>query len=346
MKIIIDINHPADVHFFKNIISGLQKSAHKFLIISRNKEVEHNLLRDLQLPFIDRGTGRNSIVGKVIYYFQTIVREFRIVKQFKPDLAISFGTPYIALVSFLNSIPHFSIYDTEHARFHLLMTNSFSEYILTPACFTKDLGKKQVLFDSYTELTYLHPEYYTCNRSKKDLVGVPDEEKFILIRFVSWNAIHDKGFSGLNVEQKRMLVHTLAKDFTIFISSESELPNDLEEYALNINPSHIHDVLYHASLFIGEGATMASESACLGTPAIYINELPLGYCTELEEKYSILFNYHKLPAPETIVKKAIEVMKYDTDYWGKALKKILTEKINPTVFIIDWIENYFNKRSK
>ncbi len=36
-------------------------------------------------------------------------------------------------------------------------------------------------------------------------------------------------------------------------------------------------LLAYATLFIGEGATMASECAVLGTPAIYVNSLQLGY---------------------------------------------------------------------
>ena len=39
MKILIDINHPAHVHYFKNFIKIMEKKGHEFLIISRNKEI-------------------------------------------------------------------------------------------------------------------------------------------------------------------------------------------------------------------------------------------------------------------------------------------------------------------
>jgi predicted glycosyltransferase len=35
----------------------------------------------------------------------------------------------------------------------------------------------------------------------------------------------------------------------------------------------MHDVLYHASLYIGEGGTMATEAALLGTPSIFLSSL-------------------------------------------------------------------------
>ena len=42
-------------------------------------------------------------------------------------------------------------------------------------------------------------------------------------------------------------------------------------------------------MYIGEGATMASEAAILGTPSVYLNELKLGYLEELSIEYKIVF---------------------------------------------------------
>ena len=53
----------------------------------------------------------------------------------------------------------------------------------------------------------------------------------------------------------------------------------------------MHDLLYYATMYIGEGATMASEAAILGTPSIYINTLRLSYTDEEEAKYDLLYNY-------------------------------------------------------
>ena len=36
---------------------------------------------------------------------------------------------------------------------------------------------------------------------------------------------------------------------------------------------------------------MASEFACLGTPAIYLDNDGRGYTDELEEKYEMVFNF-------------------------------------------------------
>lgn len=50
MKILIDINHPAHVHFFKNPIEILKKEGHEVVVTSRNKEFALQLLDDLKIP--------------------------------------------------------------------------------------------------------------------------------------------------------------------------------------------------------------------------------------------------------------------------------------------------------
>ena len=86
--------------------------------------------------------------------------------------------------------------------------------------------------------------------------------------------------------QQKNLIKTLSKYAKVFISSEDSLPDEFRPWQISIPPEKMHDALAYATLFIGEGATMASECAVLGTPAIYVNSLQLGYLFE-EEKYGL-----------------------------------------------------------
>ena len=70
-----------------------------------------------------------------------------------------------------------------------------------------------------------------------------------------------------------MIVKEFLKYVKVFISSEGLMPTDMENFRLNVPSEKIHDVLYYASLYFGEGGTMCSESAMLGTPAIQISGL-------------------------------------------------------------------------
>jgi len=339
MKILIDINHPAHVHYFKNYIKIMEKKGHEFLIISRNKEIEHYLLKKYIIPFINRGKGKNSLRGKILYFFKSIYFIYREAMGFNPDIIISFGTPYPAIASWLLGIPHISINDTEHAKFHHLLTDPFSKYILTPSCYNKNLGKKQIRFNGYMELCYLHPNYFKPDLSVLQLLGVKKDEKYIIMRFVSWNALHDVGQSGLSLEMKRKAVKELSKYAKVFISSEGELPDDLKQYQIKIPPEKMHDALAYATLFLGEGATMASECACLGTPAIYVNSLEVGYCTEEEHKYNLIYGFRN---SNGVLEKALDLLNTPNlkQEFQTRRKKMLADKIDVTAFMVWFIENY------
>jgi len=343
MKILIDIGHPAHVHYFKNFIRIMQNKGHQFLIISRNKEIEHYLLKKYDIPFIDRGKGQKSLIAKAIYYFKAIYFIYKKAKEFNPSVLISFGSPYVAIVSKLIRKPHIVFNDTEHAKLSHFLTDPFSKWILTPSCYKKDLGKKQIRFNGYMELCYLHPNYFVPNASIFDALGLRKDEKYIILRFVSWNASHDVGHSGLSLDMKRKVVRGLSKYARVFISSEGELPEDLKQYQIKIPPERMHDALAFASLLYGESSTMASECAVLGTPSIFHDNDGRGYTDEEENKYGLVFNYTESSEDQKkSIVKGIELLNVPNlkQEWQNRRKKMLEDKIDVTAFMVWFIENY------
>jgi predicted glycosyltransferase len=320
----------------------MEKKGHEFLIISRNKEIEHYLLKKYIIPFINRGKGKNSLRGKILYFFKSIYFIYREAMGFNPDIIISFGTPYPAIAGWLLKIPHIFFSDTEHAKLHHLLTDPFSKSILTPSCYNKDLGKKQIRFNGYMELCYLHPNYFTPDSSILNLLEVKKNEQYVIMRFVSWNASHDVGHSGLSLEMKHKAVNELSKYAKVFISSEGELPEDFKKYQINIPPERMHDALVFATLLYGESATMASECACLGIPAIFHDNNGRGY-TEEEEKYGLVFNYSEsLEDQNKSLRKAIELLNTPNlkQEFQTRRKKMLSDKIDVTAFMVWFIESY------
>lgn len=338
MKILIDIGHPAHVHYFKNFIKIMEEKEHKFSIISRNKEIEQYLLNKYKIPYFDRGIGSKNILGKFLYMLKADYLIFCKALKFKPDLFLSFGSIYPAHVSFLLRKPHIAFEDTEHSTGQYKLYSPFTEVVLTPSCFTKDLGKKQIRFNGYMELCYLHPKYFTPDISVLKLLGVNENEKYVIMRFVSWNASHDVGQTGLSLKMKYKAVKELSKYAKVFISSEGELPEDFKKYQINIPPDRMHDALAFATLFIGEGATMASECAMLGTPAIYVNSLNAG-TLEDQEKYGLLFGFRN---SEGVLEKTLELINTPNlkQEFQNRCKKMLADKIDVTAFMVWFIENY------
>ena len=86
MKILIDIGHPAHVHYFKNFINLMKKNGHSFCVVSRDKEVTFNLLDSYKIPYISRGSGAKGIIGKFLYLFKANFIIYKISKKFKRKL--------------------------------------------------------------------------------------------------------------------------------------------------------------------------------------------------------------------------------------------------------------------
>ncbi len=341
MKILIDIGHPGHVHYFKNTIKHLKNNNHDVLIIARDREVIKALLHKLKFPFISRGKGKNSRIGKFLYMVQANFLMLKVALKFKPDLFLSFSSPYVAQVSSLLGKPNIALNDTEHTdRIHSKFTYPFSTAILTPSSYQNDLGIKQIRFNSVIENLYLHKQYFMPNIKIKEDLQLKENEEFAILRFVSWNAHHDYGQKGLDVETKRGLINILeTKKYRVLISSEGELAPEFKKYQIKISPEKMHDVLASASIFIGESATMASESAILGTQAVYINSLPLMCYLKLEQEAGLLKHFKSSVGVLDYVSKLIE----DSNLKQSAKEKseiMQKDFINPTSFLIWFLENY------
>ena len=338
MRILVDIGHPAHVHLFRNFINVMEKRGNRVLATIRDRENVRKLLDYYQISYLSLGEYKKTISGKIgtlLYYNK---RLYSISKKFRPDIFLSHGSMYAAHVSTLLSKPHISFEDTEHSTEQIILYKPFTDVILTSYAFERNLGKKQVRYHGYHELAYLHPKYYTKDLGILDLLGLDANEKYIIIRFVSWSATHDLGVSGLSLEMKRNLVHALSKYAKVFITSEGSLPNDLEEYRLTFSPEKVHDALSSASLYIGEGATMASECAVLGTPGIYVNSLNLGYINE-QIKYGLVVQCKTFPE---IIETAKNWLKNDNlkDEFKEKRDKMLADKNNLTDFLLDFVDSY------
>ena len=341
MKILIDLNHPAHIHYFKNFIWQMEAKGHVFCLVARDKEVLQILLKEYNFEFVNRGKGGKGLVGKLFYILKGDYIIWKAAKKFKPDIFLSFASTYAAHVSKIFGKPHIALDDTEHAKFELMMYVPFTDSVLNPFCFRKKLGPKQIFFNSFIELLYINKNYFRPNKKVLELLGVKENEKYALIRFVSWDASHDINQKGLTVENKIDLVELLSKDMKVYISSEGKIPPEIKKYELLVPPQLLHDVLYFATLYIGEGATTASEAALLGTPSIYINTLNLGYIEE-EIKAGLVFQTTEFE----IIKQHIAniLLQENKKQFIENRDELIKHMIDPTAFLIWFIEQYPESR--
>ncbi|MFA6725404.1 MAG: DUF354 domain-containing protein [Candidatus Cloacimonadaceae bacterium] len=341
-KIFIEIGHPAHVHLFKNIYWELEKRGWQGLFITKDKDCAINLLKSYKLPFKILGKTQDKIVNKILTLPNFALKMYKLARIYKPDLFVSRVSPVSGWSSFLFRKPHITLTDTENVKLSDSISEPFADVILTSSSYRRNHGGKQIRYPGYHELAYLHPKYFTPNPSVLEEEGIDMNEKYAIVRFVSWTAHHDIGHRGFSKETKIKLVTELSKYIKVFISSEGDLPEELKGFQIKIKPENMHNALYYAQLLVGESATMASECAMVGTPAIYINNSHFG-SLDSQAEYGLvhLFSEDEL-AQEHAIQKAIEIVSkpdIKNEYRERA-QKMLENKIDVTSFMIWFVENY------
>jgi predicted glycosyltransferase len=342
MRILFDIGHPGHVHLFKNLAHLFMKKGAEVLFTCREKENETALLKAGNLPYKCFGKHYKTFSGKLWGLLEFDTKMVATILSFKPDLLISHGSIYAAHAAFLTGRKHLSMEDSGNME-QIVLYRPFTDVILSPDVLPEKLGSKQIRYKGYHEIAYLHPDFFTPDNAVYRWLGLDDNEPFAIFRFVSWNATHDVGHKGLTAGDKAELVSTLSKKMKVFISAESELPEALESYRLNLAPEQLHHALYFASIVVSEGATIASESGVLGTPAVYINSIERSYCQD-QEKYGLVYNTSD---SENVKKCVTQILKMDRNIFRERRETLLKDKINLTPFLYRFIvDRYIDKKGE
>lgn len=342
LKILIDINHPSDVHLFKNFAWHLQGKGSEILFITREREDCILLLKEYGFNYICIGSHHKKLIRKIVGLFVFSFRIYKIAINFKPDIFLSHGSMYAAWVAKIMRKPCILSEDTGNLE-QVLLYKPFTDVILTPQSFKSYLGRKQIKFRGYMEMAYLHPKYYRPDKNILDILGIKTDEKFVILRFSSHDATHDFGYKGIPLKYKIECVEKFSKYAKVFISSETRLAPYLEKFRIKIAPEKIHDVLNYATLVYSEGAKTAIEAAILGTPAIYLDFKGRDCLRDQEKRYGTIFNYSISRVEiEKSIQKGIEILNKAEvkQEWNEKRKKIINENIDLTAFLIWFIEKY------
>jgi len=354
MKVLIDIGHPAHVHFFRNVISNLRDRGHEVKITARDKEVTLSLLKYYGLPFEVRGEMQYGLMSKAFGLIKTDLRLFRIARSFKPDLLLGVGNPYVAHVGTLLRKPSIIFTDTEHVHTSNLLTYPFASTIITPECFREPIDpKKHLRIRGFKEVAYLHPSYFSPDPSVLAEAGILPGERFIILRFISWGASHDTMLRGVAKEDEASFIRSLSEYGKVLITSEKPLGGDLEKHRIRIGPEKMHSLLSYADLYVGEGGTMAAEAAFLGIPSIHIESTADGRASgelsgnflELRNRYNLMFFY---ATPEEALQKAKEILGDGNSkaIWKERKDRLFRDVIDVTSWLTEYLERYPDTSSR
>lgn len=340
-RVLFDVSHPAHVHLFKYAIEELQAKGNDVAVTSRKKDVTTDLLDAYNIdhtPISKKGESKVSLIT------EWIGREGRMIKEaqsFDPDVIVSRLNPTAAHASVVTGCPSIIFDDSEKARFAAKVTHPFADIICTPANFDRELGKKQRRYKGFHELAYLHPDRFVPEPEKLREFGIDPDSHYSVLRFVSWGAHHDVNEEGFSRKGQREQIEILSKQSNIYITSERELPEEFEKYRLPIPPELIHQLLYHANLYVGDSQTMATEAAVLGTPAVRSNSFvgaeDMSNFVRLEKEYELMYSTADEQEAISIVGDLLEMPQLQ-EVWQERQQRLVDETIDVTEFMLDVIE--------
>ncbi|MDZ5812517.1 DUF354 domain-containing protein [Halorubrum sp. AD140] len=339
MRVLFDVTHPALVHLFKHPIRALEERGERVHIASREKDVTTSLLDAYGIDHVALTTASGGPLSRPREFLVRELRLVRLARSLQPDVVVSQVDPAAAHAARLSGARCLVFDDSEPEWAAAALTHPFADVVCTPATFERELGAKHRRYAGYHELAYLHPDRFTPSRDRLERAGVNPDQRYFLVRFVSWNAHHDAGQAGFSPSAKRRLIDTLARHGTVYICSETSLPPDLRRYRLPVSPTLVHDVLAFADLYVGDSQTMATEAAVLGTPAIRSNSFAgdddMGNFRHLETEYGLIRSIGD--EDEAVRQAGAFALTPPTKTWQRRRERLLDETIDVASFVLDTI---------
>ncbi len=349
MKVLFMISHPAHFHMFRYTIDNLQQHGHEVVSVIRPKDVLEQLCIDANLPFykVTDRPKKWGMIGLGISLVEKIFDVLKITRKEKPDLLVG-SDGVLAYVGKICNIPSFEFFEDDYSVIKLYAKMFFPLYSKVVCPYVCDAGKwnyKKIGYSGYQKLTYLHPKYFTPDKNIVEKYFPVNESPYFIIRFAKLTAHHDVGVKGFTQEIAQKVIDKLKVYGRVFITSETTLPKEFEQYRLRINPLDIHHLLAFASLYIGDSQSMAVEASMLGTPCLrfndFVGEKKISVLEELDHVYHLTKGIHSSDA-SMLYDKIDEILALPSaqEVYQERRLRMLNDKIDVTKYWTWFLENY------
>jgi uncharacterized protein len=341
MRLLIEAHHPAHIHFFKHAIAEWVRRGDQVKLIGRDRDVMRKLLE--AYDFIPADIATEQSKNNHFPLREMLMRQYRVADQifrFGPDLVLSLMGSYTQPAALLR-VPNFIFTDSEFQSFNHQIAHPFATRIYTPECFWKELGPKQHRYKGYHELAFLHPSRFTPRESILSTLGLP-KHGYVVVRVSAWDTLHDVGQSGFGGALDEFL-HAVLKHYPVLIVPERGiLPEHWQHLKMQVAPEYFHDVLAFAKFVVSEGASTASEAACLGVPSVYLNSTSRGYLDDIELNYGLVSCHtDSRSALRKVHEWLASPLPLATTEAARA--RLIADHLDVTSFVVREVDNFLNK---
>lgn len=330
MKIWVDILTPKQLVFFEPLIQKLKKN-HKVLCTTRDYDQVKNLakIRKFDIKVVGKFGGQSKS-GKLLANLNRMNKLFEIIKNFNPDLTISFCSPDVSRISFGLGIKHVAYCDSPHAEAVMRLSIPLIQKLLVPWVIPKTEFTKYGI-DSKNIFHYKAIDAaITLKRKypKQKLKFNKQSGKRILIRMdESQSAYQTKSEKIIPIIKK--IIEKFSQENIVILSrypgQKQEIKKLFGKNAQILDMSFDGKLLLeNADIFIGSGGTMTAESALLGVPTISYGAVP-----NIVEEYLIKKTLIKRESNPEKITKIIQKFLVSPNLYKKKAKRLLDSMENP-----------------
>lgn len=276
VKIWFDILTPKQLLFFDQMIHRLKKD-HEVLCTSRRYGEVSRLVRIRGADVVFVGSfGGPTLYSKLRASAVRLNGLLPLIRDFSPDVTVSFCSPEAARISFGLGVRHIGFTDTPYSPV-LRLCLPLSQKLLTPWLVSLDdmsdmgIPKKDIIQYKAIDAAIT----LQASRIEPSRLPISHHKTNILVRAVEEQAAY-RNTSHITIP----IVQQIAAKFTdaniVVITRYPEQHSTFRKTFSNrvrvIRMSHDgRDLLDNADVFVGSGGTMTAESALLGVPTISYN---------------------------------------------------------------------------
>ena len=311
MKVWFDVLTPKQLLFFEPMIKRIKKN-HTVLCTSRDYRQVTQLakIRDLKLKIIGKhgGTKRHDKLNASLHRSKSLSLR---IKQFSPDITVSFCSPEAARVSYGLGISHICFSDSPHATAVMRLVIPLVQKLLIPWIipkkeFTKfGIDSKDIVSYRAIDAAIIAKRKISKNnktRSKKNV------RKIILVRVEEEYASYSTKRRPAIPIIKEILKNFSNEEIVVMGRYSSQVKHLEQVFGKKIRVlNKVVDskkLLENTDVFIGSGGTMTAEAGLLGVPTISLNTIPNKIENYLVRNRVI----QRSSKPEDVIKKISQIL--------------------------------------
>ena len=314
------------------------KKNHTVLCTSRDYQQVTQLakIRGLKLKIIGKhgGTKRHDKLNASLHRSKSLSLR---IKQFSPDITVSFCSPEAARVSYGLGISHICFSDSPHATAVMRLVVPLVQKLLIPWIipkkeFTKfGIDSKDIVSYRAIDAAIIAKRKISKNnktRSKKNV------RKIILVRVEEEYASYSTKRRPAIPIIKEILKNFSNEEIVVMGRYSSQVKHLEQVFGKKIRVLNkvvdSKNLLENTDVFIGSGGTMTAESALLGIPTISYNAVPNIIEAYLVKKKLVI----RKTNPKQIANSIEKILRSSNSSIKKRSKKMMNSMEDPYLTLV------------